>query len=118
VIGPRLRKADEHKPLPPYGAQLLERMRYGGKPNTFIMAGANAWNDHRARIDRVVLPPDKSPDDYDWSIFQGLEPTIIADDGEKRTRYLAWKLLEAGANLVCVIFRGPDNVITCWHFRE
>jgi hypothetical protein len=82
------------------------------------MAGPDAWNRHKNRRDRVVLPPDASPDEYDWSIFRGQEPTVIADDAEQgRIRRLIWLLLRAGAKVVCVVFT-EGGVTHARHFRK
>jgi hypothetical protein len=115
-----IRKAPLYKtkPLPPFGAAVLEAVLNRRPLNTFIMAGPDAWNRHKARVDRVVLPPDQSPDAFDWTIFRGQEPTVIADDAdEDRIRRLIWLLLRAGAALVCVVFKEGQNT-HCRHFRN
>ena len=105
-------------PPPPYGAAVLDAVRNGRSLNTFIMAGPDAWNRHKTRLDRVVLPPDRSPDDFDWSIFWEQHPTVIADDAEQgRIKRLIWLLLRAGAKYVCVIF-DEGGVTYARHFRQ
>jgi hypothetical protein len=85
--------------------------------NTFIMAGPDAWNRHKNRSDRVVLPPAASPDDFDWSIFRGQAPTVIADDADQvRVKRLIWLLLRARASVVCVVF-SEGGITHARHFR-
>jgi hypothetical protein len=104
-------------PLPPYGARLLDAIRRGEHTNTYICAGPDSWNQHRIRVDRVVLPPDAAPDDFDWSIFRGQQPTVIAGDAEQgRITRLIWLLLRAEVKLVCVIF-SEGGVINARYFR-
>lgn len=117
TVTPKRYNKSGRKPLPPYGQQLVEAKRRREHVNCYICAGPNAWNRHRIRVDRVVLPPDAEPDDFDWSIFSGLEPTVIGDDADPtRLSRLTWLLLSAGARLVCVIFE-EDGVTTAAHFR-
>jgi hypothetical protein len=105
-------------PLPPYGAAVLDAVRNRRPLNTFIMAGPDAWNRHRNRIDRVVLPPDASPDDFDWSIFRGQMPVVIADDAEQgRIKRLIWLLLRAQVKAVCVVFT-EGGITHARHFRQ
>ena len=68
--------------MPPYGAAVLDAVRNGRTLNTFIMAGPDAWNRHKKRLDRVVLPPDASPSDFDWSFLKGQSPLVIADNAD------------------------------------
>jgi hypothetical protein len=106
------------RPLPPFGAAVLDAVRNGRPLNTFIMAGPDAWNRHRGRLDRVVLPPDAAPDDFDWSIFCGLAPTVIADDADQgRVKRLIWLLLRAQAKTVCVVF-DEGGVTHARHFHR
>src|SRR5271166_1247138 len=85
-------------PLPPGGAAVLAAYRDRRQLNTFICAGPDSWNRHKLRLDRVVLPPDAAPDDFDWRIFRGQEPTVIADDADQgRITRLIWLLLRAQA---------------------
>jgi len=108
---PGRRAVTSSLPLPPYGAAVLDAARNRRPLNTFIMAGPDAWNRHRNRADRVVLPPDASPDDFDWRVFRGCSPTVIGDGADHgRLKRLAWLLLRAGARLVCVIF--DDGAVT------
>lgn len=106
------------KPLPPGGRQLLDAVRSGRATNTFICASNDSWNQHRKRLDRVVLPPGESPDLYDWTIFKDQSPVILAADSEQeRIKRLIALLLHAQAAVVCVIF--IENGIThCRHFRN
>lgn len=111
------RKLRPGKPLPPYGAAVQDAAHHGRPLNTFVMAGPDAWNRHSNRVDRVVLPPDAAPDDFDWSIFKNQAPTVIADDADpERIKRLLGLLLRAGVSVVACIFL--ENGIThCRHFR-
>jgi hypothetical protein len=104
-------------PLPPFGGRVLDAARNGQPVNCFILAGPDAWNRHKRRVDRVVLPPDSAPDDFDWRIFRDQSPTVIADDAEQgRIMRLIWLLLHGGAKVVCVIFT-EGGVTHARHFR-
>ena len=104
--------------MPPGGQAVLDALRTGRPLNTFIIAGPNSWDRHRNRLDRVVLPPDTPPDDFDWRIFKDQSPTICGyDDDHARLKRLCWLLLRAGAKLVCLIFEDTDGVIRAVHFR-
>jgi hypothetical protein len=105
-------------PLPPGGVAVLDAVMNRRPTNTFIMAGPDAWNRHKIRTDKVVLPPNASPDEYDWGLFRGQEPTVIADDSDpERWGRLAWLLLRAGARTVCVVFE-VDGITHCRHYRH
>jgi hypothetical protein len=105
-------------PLPPYGAAVLDAVRNRRHLNTFIIATPNSWDRFRNRIDKVVLPPDATPDDFDWRIFRGQEPIIIADDADvERIKRLIWLLLRAQAKVVCVLFL-ENGIAHCRHFRH
>jgi hypothetical protein len=92
-------------PLPPYGAAALDAVRNRRSLNTFIMVGPNAWNRHRKSLNRVVLPPDASPRDFDWSFLKGQSPLVIADDADpERVRELLRLLLRAPVSVVGCIF--------------
>jgi hypothetical protein len=112
------RKPQLHRPpLPPFGARLLDAIHRGEPINTYICAGPDSWNQHKNRVDRVVLPPDASPDEFDWSIFRGQAPTVIAADADQgRIKRLIWLLLRAQVKVVCVIFE-EGGVTHARHFR-
>jgi len=96
---------------------MLDALRRGEPLNTFIMASPNAWNRRSIRTDCIVLPQERSPDDFDWSLFRGQEPTVIGDDADpERLSRLTWLLLSAGARLVCVIYE-EKGVINAAYFR-
>jgi hypothetical protein len=112
------RGAGKKLPLPPFGAAVLDAVLKRQPLNTYIIAGPDAWNRHRSRDDKVVLPPDASPYSFDWSIFRGQEPTIIADDADAaRITDLIGLLLRAGAKLICVVFV-EDGQTHFRHFRN
>jgi hypothetical protein len=103
--------------LPPYGARVLEAARRREPLNTYICADPDAWNTHRNRADRVVLPPDAPPDDFDWSIFRGQSPFVIAGNSDQgRIKCLIWLLLRAGATVVAVVFE-EGGTTHIRHFR-
>lgn len=109
------RGAGKKLSLPPGGVAVLDAVLRREPLNTFIMAGPDAWNRHKNRVDRVVLPPDASPYSFDWSIFRGQEPVIVADDADPdRIRDLIELLLRAGAKLICVVFEENGQC----HFRH
>ncbi len=114
----RLAQRHTALPLPPFGGRLLDAVRSGRPLNTYICAGPDAWNRHKLRADRVVLPPDAQPDDFDWRIFRNQTPVVVADDAEQgRIMRLIWLLLRGGAKTVCVIFT-EGGVTHARHFRQ
>lgn len=105
-------------PLPPGGREVLDAIRNQRRLNTFIVCGTDAWNRHKLRVDRVVLPPDASPDEFDWGIFRGQSPTVLGfDDDHERLKRLAWLLLRAGAKLICVLYEDA-GVTRAVYFRN
>lgn len=111
------RKARQNKPLPPHGAAVLDAVRHGRPVNTYIMVGPKAWDRHRQRIDKVVVPPESSPADFDWSIFKNQSPLVIADDADpERVRELLRLLLRAPVAMVGCIFL-EDGITHCRFFR-
>jgi hypothetical protein len=90
-------------PKAPFGNVIADAVRRGERPNVFICCGSDAWDSHRIRKERIVLPPGSDPVDFDWSFMRGLEPTIIGADGDHTTlKKLAWVLLRAGCPLVAL----------------
>jgi hypothetical protein len=113
----RRKLRDPSKPLPPFGKAVADAVRQGKPINTYIMAGPDSWNRHKKRVDRVVLPPDISPSAFDWSIFKGQSPLVIADDADPdRIRELLRLLVKAPVKLVGCVFL-EDGVTHCRFFR-
>lgn len=111
VPGSVRRTLQRGRRLPPFGAAVLKAAKAGQRTNTFIIATPDAWSYNACRTDRVVLPPDASPDDFDWSCFRGQEPTIIGGTSElPRLRRLCWLLMRAGAPLICLLWREDGRV--------
>jgi hypothetical protein len=116
-VSARRKLRNPAKPLPPYGQRVADAVRQGKPTNTFIMCGPDSWNRHRKRLDRVVLPPGESPSAFDWALFKGQSPTVIADDCDPdRVRELLRLLLRAPVKLVGCIFL-EDGITHCRHFR-
>jgi hypothetical protein len=91
--------------LPPFGNIILDAVRRGMKPNVFITAGSDAWDRHKIRRERIVLPPGEDPAAFDWSFMRGLQPFIVGDDCPHTTlRKLAWCLLRAGCPMVALAY--------------
>jgi hypothetical protein len=91
------------KPLPPYGKELLKQ-----KPREiWLFLGPHAWRyakNHRLSGRNVlILPEDKSPDDYYWPVQN--VPVLVFDlhiqsANEMMLKRLAWQLLNSGAEIV------------------
>lgn len=97
--------------LPPFGAAVLTATKARKRTNTFIIATPDAWNDNACRVDRVVLPPNASPDDFDWSCFRGQEPVVIGGRSQlPRLRRLCWLLMQAGASVICLLWLEGEHV--------
>ena len=111
-------KETSTKPLPPYGRKLLARGK-AGKPicnDIRLFAGHNCWR-YAAGFDKsqavLALPLDEDPSSYHWPV-QG-NSVLISDctymsklySHALETNYmrkLAHTLLQAGANIVRVIY--------------
>jgi hypothetical protein len=105
------------KRLPPYGQAVIDAVRSGRPLNTYICVGPKAWERHKLRLDRVVVPPESSPADFDWSIFKGQSPTVIADDADPdRVRELLRLLLKAKVSMVGCVFL-EDGITHCRFYR-
>jgi len=64
------------KPLPPYGKQLLKRMR-DGEPFAHGINIYTSWNMGRIFPHAVTFPPDASPGEFDWIFLAGQEISLI-----------------------------------------
>lgn len=105
------------KPLPPYGRKLLIALQCGYKPKNdiFLFVGQNAWQDAKYFSnwqDVLILPPHRHPDEFDWSIVEGL--SILLRDANnvqyEVIRKLAHSLLSSLASVVYVPF--VDDFVT------
>lgn len=112
-----------HRPLPPFGRDLLDSVRMAGAPrNLMIFTGPDAWLRAKSwpRGARLVLPHDHSPDDFDWSYVRGLELVISGrDESVDRLERLVYHCIVARAALISLIY-DVDGVprIQCYRPSE
>lgn len=112
------------RPPPPHGFELLRAVRAEGAPrNLFVFTGPNSWTraQNWSRGARLVLPPDCTPDDFDWSCVRGLDLVVNGrDERLDRLERLAYLLcVVAKATLVVVIYTdGPLTRVQCYRSAE
>ncbi len=77
-----------NKPLPPFGKQLLSRIRNGKRPTNGVNVhcGYHAWERCRdffvAGCNCILFPSDATPNQFDWSVLHGFEITVIHNPQE------------------------------------
>jgi len=98
------------KPLPPFGKRLKESIRKGCHPTNGINI-YTSWNMSKPLLNAVTFPPDKLPDDYDWSFLAGQEISLINTEGYadyEKLKVLAELLVKSGARSVGLVdFKHP-----------
>lgn len=108
-----------YRRLPPYGKQLMTRLRQGDKPSNcvWIACGAKAWDRARYDLQRsdsaaLCLPFGADPTHYRWPVA-GLD-CLVVNTGGADTTALRNELIRFGANRAVAISTGcalPNNVI-------
>jgi hypothetical protein len=106
-------KAATSSSAPPFAKELADVVRAGAPvQNLMVFAGPRAWEHARARVSgpKLVLPPDRWPDEFTWRAVNGLEVVVhgVDEPDYQRLGRLAHLLLLAGSPLVVVIYKdGP-----------
>lgn len=93
------------KSLPPFGLRLKRYLATGKKiqNNCWLFLGVNAWQKAKAFSETqhvLCLPYGAEPEEYDWTVINGLHPLLIDCGGDFDAgiiRKLAYLLLAAGA---------------------
>jgi hypothetical protein len=108
------------KIIPPYARKLLIAINHGYKPanDIFLYFGESAW-DYAKRNEYVhdilILPPNKRPNYYDWSVVNMLPvlgiDTSIQGSGAELIEQLAFELLKYGAKIVRIILASNNLAI-------
>lgn len=108
------------KPLPPYGKELQEKLNANQIPanGVWLFLGPNAWryakNHYFNGKSVLVLPEDKSPNDYVWPVQKTsvLILDLHANDiNVMLIKRLAWQLLAAGAQMVFLLWVWAGKLI-------
>ncbi len=102
-------------PSPPYS----RRPANDRGIDALVIATPTAWEDAERKLQwgtplrhkLAILPPGKTPGDYDWSGFAGYDVTIGSLGISEGERALAVALILAGARMVLIIDQdwGPQR---------
>jgi hypothetical protein len=101
---------NDHKKLPPFGKQLLNkpRNRREAKQDIHIFVGVNCWNIAKQYKDRdcLAFSLNENPDNFNWQVVVKNREILLwltSNATHEQLRHLSYVLLREGALIVRII---------------
>jgi hypothetical protein len=94
-----------HKPLPPYGRRLKDKMLAGWRPTNGVNIFC-CWKTARHFLEAVCFPPGADPLQYDWTFLAGQDISLINTSGNcefEILREVAVLIVQSGAARVGLV---------------